>query len=160
MDTVQKEFKWEAAHRLLGIDPYTHKICEYSDNCKNLHGHSYRATIIMRRTSDQGFGGQTSLDKFGMIYDYNKMKKMKTWIDENLDHCVMISKYDKDLLKFIKSQKGKDKHFVIDAPTTAENICILLFGIASQLLNDNDGKVIAVKVKETESSEALYSPED
>ena len=160
MDTVQKEFKFEMCHRLLGRDPYTKKIVEYCDNCKNLHGHSYKATIVMRRTNDNGFGGQTRLDEFGMIYDYNKMKKMKKWIDDNLDHCAMISKYDKDLLKFVKSQKGKDKHFVIDSPTTAENICILLFGIASELLNDGTGKVCAVKVKETESSEAVYEPED
>jgi 6-pyruvoyl-tetrahydropterin synthase len=158
--TVEKAFKWEMAHRLLGKNPYTGEIVKYCDNCRNLHGHSYKATIVMRRTEDGGFGSQTILDEFGMIYDYNKMKKMKVWIDENLDHCVMISKYDTELLEFIKSQEGRDKHFVIVAPTTAENICMLLFGIASSVLNDTDGKVIEVRVKETESSEAMYRSEE
>ncbi len=153
---VEKHFKWEMAHRLIGQDPITGKIVPYGDNCRNLHGHSYQTTIKMRRT-DVG-DTQTTLDEYGMVYDYNKMKRMKKWIDDNLDHCVIISAYDKELINFIQSQEGRSKHFIISSPSTAENLCTLIFGIASRLLNDTDGKVLEVSVMETASSKATYRP--
>lgn len=153
---VEKEFKWEMAHRLIGQDPITGKIVPYGDNCRNLHGHSYKAIIKMRRT-DLG-DTTTELDEYGMVYDYNKMKKMKQWIDSKLDHCVIISSYDKELIKFIQSQEGRSKHFIINSPSTAENLSALIFGIASAKLNDMDGKVIEVQVMETASSKATYRP--
>jgi 6-pyruvoyl tetrahydropterin synthase/QueD family protein len=148
--TVEKEFRWEAAHRLVGHDDKG--PVKYCDNCANLHGHSYKAIIKMRLANQE----DCSLDHYGMVYDYNKMKKFKKWIDENLDHSVMISNYDLDLLSFIRSQEGRDKHFIIHGPSTAETLCQLLFKEAGLVLNDNQGVVCEVRVKETESSEARY----
>lgn len=153
--TVEKEFKWEMAHRLVGFDWEKEKPVNYCDNCKNLHGHSYTAVVkmsfIAKNPHDQ------CLDEFGMLYDYNKMKKLKKWIDDNLDHCVMVSSFDKDLLKFVKSQKGRDKHFVVETPSTAENICKIIFDVASEMLDDERAQVCEVRVKETATSEATYT---
>jgi 6-pyruvoyl-tetrahydropterin synthase len=148
MLTVEKEYKWEMAHRLIGWDQ-DKKVCvKYCDNCRNLHGHSYAAYIKMEATAQQ--------DVYGMVYDYNKMKQMKQWIDTNLDHCVMISLHDDDLNNFINTQEGRDKKFVISGPSTAENICQLLFHMASRMLNDEHARVCEVRVKETDTSEATY----
>jgi len=152
--TVEKEYKWEMAHRLIGFDGKENQVVAYCDNCRHLHGHSYKAKIKMELREKH------SLDHYGMVYDYNEMKKMKTWIDANLDHCVIISNYDTDLLKFIKTQEGRDKHFVIKGPSTAENISQILFAKASEMLNTDRVRVCEVNVNETETSEATYKEEE
>lgn len=146
---IEKEYRWEMAHRLVGRDQEG-KIIPYCDNCKNLHGHSYRAVVRMtlRRFSD--------LDHYGMVFDYNKMKVFKKWIDDNLDHCVMISSYDKSLLAFVQSQQDRDKHFIIDSPSTAEHIVQILYREATKLLNDDRAEVCEVRINETCTSEAIY----
>ena len=147
--SVEKEFKWEAAHRLVGIDTDGNPV-NYCDNCRHLHGHSYKVLVKVRLRKN------TELDEFGMVYDYNKMKLLKKWIDDNLDHCVMISEHDKPLLEFVKTQTGRDKHFLIAGPSTAENIGRVIFDQAQELFIDSRVVVEEVRVNETATSEATY----
>lgn len=146
---VEKEYRWEMAHRLIGIDNMGNPI-DYCDNCRNCHGHSYIAKVKIRLRRG------AKLDEYSMVYDYNKMKHLKKWIDENLDHCVMISQHDTDLLNFIKTQKGRDKHFVINGPSTAENIGRVLYWKAVELFTDPRIVVEEVRINETCTSEATY----
>ncbi len=147
--TVEKEYKWEMAHRLLGKDSLGLPV-PYCDNCRHLHGHSYKARVKVLLQSDE------TLDQYGMVLDYNKMKALKKWIDDRLDHCVMISSYDKDLINFIDTQDGRDKHFIIDSPSTAENIAELIYNQAVELFDNPRIHILEVKVNETSTSEATY----
>ena len=138
---MTKEYKWEAAHRLVG---------NYPDNCRHLHGHSYRCTITMELKTGK------NLNKYGFVYDYNDMKKMKIWIDDNFDHSCLISDQDEELLAFIHSQDDRDKHYLINGQSSAENIAAILFEMASEILNDERAQVTEVAVQETCTSEARY----
>jgi 6-pyruvoyltetrahydropterin/6-carboxytetrahydropterin synthase len=140
---VCKEYKWEAAHRLLN----------YPHNCRNLHGHSYRATICMRLEKE------ANLNEFGFVCDFNHMKKMKAWIDENLDHACLVSKDDQELLDFLASQEGRNKHFIVPGQSSAENIAELLFHAGCRLLDTERVKVVRVTVNETCTSEAIFQKE-
>jgi 6-pyruvoyltetrahydropterin/6-carboxytetrahydropterin synthase len=154
--TVEKDFKWEMAHRLVGLtqeEGDIHAVLVYKGNCRNLHGHSYHASIQIELLDYQGHKG---LDEFGMVFDYNVMKEMKDWIDANLDHAIMVSSFDAPLLKFVKEQTGRDKHFEIEESATAENIAKLLYKQAGKMFNDDRVRVCSVKVRETDSSEARY----
>jgi len=139
--TVTKEYKWEAAHRL---------VSGYPDNCRHLHGHSYRCTITMELQPD------CDLNQFGFVYDYNDMKKMKIWIDDNFDHACLVSDQDSELLNFIQSQKNRDKHYLITGQSSAENIAQIIFEAASETLDDSRAKVVEVCVNETCTSEACF----
>lgn len=139
--TVTKEYKWEAAHRL---------VSDYPDNCRHLHGHSYRCTITMELLPGQ------DLNEFGFIYDYNDMKRMKKWINDNFDHACFVSDQDEELLRFITSQKNRDKHYLVRGQSSAENISHIIFKEASKILNDDRAQVIEVTVNETCTSETRY----
>lgn len=133
---VSKEFKWEAAHRL---------VHGYPGNCSQLHGHSYTATVVMEAT-----GG---LNKFGFVKDFNEMKVLKQWIDTNWDHGTLVSSDDTQLLKWLTDQR--QRHYTIEYNPTAEVIGTVLFKQASDLLTDEYSQVVEVRINETCTSETV-----
>jgi len=105
MYIISKMFSFEASHQLKGLpnnpDGSSHK-------CTQLHGHSYRVELILRRVD---------LDEHGFVVDYNDMKPFQEYIDEHLDH-----RHINDVLPGINP--------------TAENIAKHLYGVAWQLWHD------------------------
>lgn len=72
MWTIEKEFTFEAAHRL----PH------HDGKCARLHGHSYRMIVSIQRNEliDSG-------PKSGMVMDYGDISAVvKPFIDQYLDH--------------------------------------------------------------------------
>ncbi len=125
---------------------YGHRLLNYDGKCKYLHGHNGKAVIILENES---------LDERGMLVDFSDIKKqVATWIDQNLDHRMILSKADPFAEYF--QQQGQPV-FLIDANPTAENIAKLIFDFAkSQKL-----PVLEVTLWETFKSYASYreSPE-
>lgn len=138
--TVEKEFRWEAAHRL---------IQDYQKKCKNIHGHSYVAKVVLKLRE----GSQ--LNSFGFVKDYGDFKPLKDWFDNELDHATLVSNEDRALLSSLNELNSKA--FVIDRPnTTAEYLAEIIFIKAVELLQDESCEVVLVKVNETCTSEATY----
>jgi len=72
MYTLKKEFKFEAAHMLVGHD----------GKCARLHGHSWKARVVI-----QGETLATDGPKSGMLIDFGDVKKMvDTLVERFLDH--------------------------------------------------------------------------
>ena len=132
---IAKEFRWEMGHRLQ----------HHNGKCINLHGHSYKLLVE--------FTGE--VDSKGMVLDYFDVKKIIGPIVDELDHSVIISKDDADLLDVVK-QLGSD-HVIIDNESTAENLCLyFLENIKKTDLPNNISKIM-VKVFETETTYAEES---
>jgi 6-pyruvoyl tetrahydropterin synthase/QueD family protein len=75
---VTKEFRFEAAHALMG----------YDGPCKNVHGHSYElsVTVIGSPISDR-----TSV-KLGMVMDFGDLKRIiKKQIVDPFDHALLLN---------------------------------------------------------------------
>lgn len=69
MFIIQKEFHFEASHRLKGLSE--------GHVCSRLHGHSYRVIFTLKKTT---------IDEVGFVRDYRELDAIKEWIDANLDH--------------------------------------------------------------------------
>lgn len=69
---IYKEFKFEAAHRLINV-PASHK-------CARLHGHSYRVRVYLEGPLDP----QT-----GWVMDFADLKKVCKPLIEQLDHSYL-----------------------------------------------------------------------
>lgn len=78
---ISKEFAWEMAHRLLNHD----------GKCKHLHGHSYRAKVIIQAEALIPESGSSSE---GMVVDFSELASIKQWIDCVLDHRCMLQHTD------------------------------------------------------------------
>lgn len=122
---------------------YGHRLLNYDGKCRHLHGHNGRAVITLQ--ADR-------LDALGMVVDFSTIKKVvNSWIDQHLDHRMILHK-DDPALPFL--QKQNEPVFLMDVNPTAENIAKLIFDHALS----QGFPVVEVKLWETEDSFAVYRP--
>src|SRR5947209_13494703 len=121
---------------------YGHRLLQYAGKCRHLHGHNGRAVITL---------AALALDELGMVMDFSVIKRVvSTWIDETLDHKMLLHK-DDPVLPFLR-QQGEPVH-VLDVNPTAENIARLIYEFAA-----GEGfPVVEVQLWETDSCFASYT---
>jgi 6-pyruvoyltetrahydropterin/6-carboxytetrahydropterin synthase len=121
---------------------YGHRLLNYMGKCKFLHGHNGKALITLE---------SENLDDLGMVVDFTKLKQtVGTWIDENLDHKMILNKNDPMLEHFLNC--GEPVYLMTDNPT-AENIAKEIFLYTMKM----GFPVVEVKLWETDSCYATYT---
>ncbi len=121
---------------------YGHRLLNYSGKCRYLHGHNGRALITLYARH---------LDAVGMVCDFTEMKEsIGKWIDENLDHRMILSKHD-PILPYL--EKLGEPMYVLDENPTAEAIARLIYREVARL----GYPVVQVTLWETETSFATYA---
>jgi 6-pyruvoyltetrahydropterin/6-carboxytetrahydropterin synthase len=121
---------------------YGHRLLNYEGKCRHLHGHNGRAVIAIEAPS---------LDALGMVMDFSRIKHVvNKWIDENLDHRMLLHK-DDPVLPLLRQQQ--EPVYVMDVNPTAENIARLIFDFVKQ----QGFPVVEVRLWETESCFATYT---
>lgn len=142
--TVTRQFRFEAAHRLLG----------HKGKCARLHGHSYVATVVL---SGRG------LDEHGMLVDFGDMKDtIGKWIDKNWDHSTILSNKDPLLYTDTSNEElfGHNPYAMGDKNPTAENMAEELVRVVNALMKGGGFLEInlqSVTIRETESCSATIS---
>lgn len=68
---ITKIFRFEMAHQL---------IDSYSDECKNIHGHSYKLEVTLEGDRNP---------KTGMIIDFKELKEIVQPIIDDFDHSFL-----------------------------------------------------------------------
>jgi 6-pyruvoyltetrahydropterin/6-carboxytetrahydropterin synthase len=122
---------------------YGHRLLNYQGKCRHLHGHNGRAVITLEGSA---------LDERGMLVDFAEIKrKVQLWIDENLDHTLLLCRED-PLLPVLK-ERG-ERVFVMDCNPTAENIARLIYDQARKA----GLPVTEVALWETEHCCSTYAP--
>ena len=120
---------------------YGHRLLNYEGKCRHLHGHNGRAVITL---------AASELDDLGMVVDFSQIKRIVgTWIDANLDHCMILHK-DDPALPHLKGQG--EPIFQVDVNPTAENIAKIIFDYAK----GQGFPVVEVTLWETDDSYAVY----
>ena len=120
---------------------YGHRLLDYDGICKHPHGHNAVAEIEVRTGT---------LDPRNMVCDFSDIKKkVKGWIDSELDHR-MVLRHDDPLVKPL--QQLGEPVYLLDSNPTVERIARLIFDYASQ----QGFRVVRVKVWETPTSLAEY----
>lgn len=134
---VRKEFRFEAAHRLLK---------NYSGKCTNNHGHSWVVTLQLE--GDE-------LDDKDMLIDFQEMKTLKSWIDDNLDHASLL--WEKDPMCSYIKESGQRLFTTIKNPTS-EHIAEVILNEAIRLFQGKRIRVKCVEVNETCTTGAKIFP--
>jgi len=120
---------------------YGHRLLNYNGKCRNLHGHNGRAVISLEADA---------LDELGMVVDFTRIKKIvQSWIDETLDHKMILHRDDPVLPELLKRNEPV---VVVDTNPTAETIARMIFDYA----NGQGLPVVEVTLWETENSYATY----
>lgn len=120
---------------------YGHRLLDDKGKCRHLHGHSVRATFVLKADS---------LDGRGMVCHFDGLKEtIGAWIANTLDHTMLLSEGD----PLVKVLKGADERInILPCNPTAENIARILFEKACEM----GLSVVRVDVWESDTSMASY----
>ena len=122
---------------------YGHRLLNYQGKCRYLHGHNGKVEIEL---------ASTTLDRRGMVKDFGEIKhKIQGWIDEHLDHKMILRKDDHALPSL---RKLGEPLFVLEANPTAEAIAKLIYDVTKRF----GFPVTTVRLWETDHSFATYHP--
>lgn len=134
MYTITKQFEFCYAHRLHG----------YPGQCGNIHGHTAKVEVICKKQD---------LPESGMAIDFKELSKIVgSWINENLDHKIILSMED-PVTKLLK-ENGEDV-LALETQPSAENLARLIYFHAKKA-----GLPVAqVSVFESPTSIATYEEE-
>ena len=126
-----RRIEFDAGHRVMG----------HENKCKYLHGHRYVLEITARASE---------LDSLGRVVDFGVLKSiMKEWIDENLDHNVILDKKDRALGDVIAKETGQNIYYLKSNPT-AENIALHIKSDIIPLLFTKDSfDIVKLRLYET-----------
>lgn len=135
--TITVSHNFETAHRLPHLP----------GKCVSLHGHSWWTDITVTAPEP---------DTDGVVIEFGAFKKaLRAWIDEHLDHGVMLGSGDPLLGPLLDSGT---KVFLVPGWPTVENVARLLADVATELLASVphvDGAQVAhVEVQETRVNRA------
>ena len=120
---------------------YGHRLLNYDGKCRYFHGHNGKVEVEL---------GAETLDPRGMVFDFKDIKSViKDWIDENLDHRMILNRKD-PLLGML--QKAGEPVYAIDENPTAEAIAKLIYEYALS----QGFPISEVRLWETEQSFATY----
>lgn len=144
---VTRILEWDAAHRVM----------RHESKCASLHGHRYKAEIVV---------SAPELDPVGRVVDFGFIKEIVgSWIDEQWDHTTLVNLADASLLEFLALEVsvGKKPGYGFTGEPTAENIARELYAVAQQLMArapaekvSPEVKVEMVRVWETPNCQAEY----
>ena len=120
---------------------YGHRLLNYSGKCRHVHGHNGLVEIEV---------ASEELDELGMVIDFSEVKRIvKNWIDENLDHRMILHKND-PAVEYLRT--NDEPMYLLDVNPTAEVIAELIYSFAK----GQGLPVVEVRLWETLSSFASY----
>jgi len=120
---------------------YGHRLLDYEGKCRNFHGHNGKVEVELEAET---------LDGRGMVYDFTEIKSViKDWIDEKLDHRMILNRKD-PLLGAL--QKAGEPLYLMDENPTAEAIARLIYEYALS----KGFPISEVRLWETDESFATY----
>lgn len=120
---------------------YGHRLLNYDGKCKYLHGHNGRAVLTLQ---------SPELDERGMVIDFTEIKRVVArWIDENLDHRMILHRSDPAVPAL---EKLGEPIYLVDVNPTAENIARLIYDVAQ----NHELPIVEVRLWETPRCYATY----
>ncbi|MGW1352817.1 6-pyruvoyl trahydropterin synthase family protein [Streptomyces sp. NPDC002409] len=126
-----------------------HRLPHLPGKCQSLHGHSWWAEVTVEAPALAG----------GLVVEFGPFKKqLRRWIDEHLDHGLMLG--PEDPLLPVLATYGMKIHQVPGWPTV-ENVAALLAQVADDVLFDlvraPEARVTRVRVSETHVNAATWT---
>jgi 6-pyruvoyltetrahydropterin/6-carboxytetrahydropterin synthase len=120
---------------------YGHRLMKHAGKCRNLHGHSVKASVSVR---------QDKLNDQGMVCDFADIREcVEAYINEYLDHNLLLHK-DDPIVPMLEA--NGERFLALDEHPTAEIISQMLYRHIKQAGFD----VAEVVLWETASASACY----
>lgn len=123
--------------------PFAHRQYTHKGHCRFIHGHNW--TIVLT------FGAKKT-DENGFVADFGALKEIKQWIDDNLDHALVVSSDDPLYHIWTEAERlGAAKLFVSNGST--ESLAEKLYGTFFQIVHSAfSGRAVLMSIKVEEDS--------
>lgn len=132
--------------------PFAHRQHQHDGHCALIHGHNWAITLTFacRETDGNGF-----------VVDFGKLKYLKAWIDENLDHACLFNENDtqKDALL---AQFGKLFKVYTLPNSSSEGLAQHIYQVFDPMVRTQTKDrvwITKVEIEEDSKNGAAYSPE-
>lgn len=113
---ITKRLEFDAGHRLVN----------HEGKCRNLHGHRWAVEVTI---------SAPSRDAVGRVIDFGEVKKvLGQWIDEHLDHNMILNEDDKEVIAAVSQWCRDGKPYIVNFNPTSENLAEHLFMKFNELL--------------------------
>lgn len=130
--------------------PFAHRQHLHDGHCSFVHGHNWDISV--------SFGCERT-DENGFVIDFGKVKFIKKWIDEHLDHACVFSVDDTVAAKLVAAApEAWNVYYAKEC--SCEGLARHLFEIFDALVRQNTNSrawVVAVEVSEDKKNTARYS---
>ena len=95
---------------------YGHRLMNHPGKCRNLHGHSVKASISIQ---------QEQLNDQGMVCDFSDIRDcVEAYIDDSLDHNFLLHKDDPIIPMLMEN---KEQFLALDEHPTAEVLSKMIY---------------------------------
>lgn len=135
--------------------PFAHRQHAHDGHCAFIHGHNWSFTFTF---------GCKKLDATGFVVDFGKLKPIRDWIEDNLDHACLFNQDDPLLDEFLGANDRLGctvyKAYVIES-CSSEGIAKHLYEKMNALIKTMSGDrafVVSVEVVEDQKNSATYTP--
>ncbi len=130
--------------------PFAHRQHTHDGHCAFIHGHNWSITLTFacHETDENGF-----------VIDFGKLKYIKNWIDEHLDHACLFNQEDSDAQKALKDHGNLFKIYTLPN-NSCEGIAEHLHGIFDDMVRSEMNErvwITEVEITEDSKNSATYS---
>ena|SRR5579872_2830518 len=137
MFTCTKRIEFDFGHRLIA----------HETKCANLHGHRAFVDVTC---------GNSTLDKVGRVIDFGTIKSVfGSWIDENLDHTMILNSSDDKVIEVVRATNKKPP-FIVPFEPSSEHLADFLYHKGNELLKPHHVRVVQIRFYETPNSWSDY----
>jgi 6-pyruvoyltetrahydropterin/6-carboxytetrahydropterin synthase len=133
--------------------PFGHRQHRHDGHCAMIHGHNWSFTITF---------GCTQTDENGFVVDFGKLKYLKKWIEENLDHACLFNIDDPLRDQIISAVPQVWKPYLLP-DCSSEGIAQHLYSIFNPLVVQQTGGrafIVAIQVAEDSKNSATFTPDN
>ncbi|MFI3290299.1 MAG: 6-carboxytetrahydropterin synthase [Opitutales bacterium] len=130
--------------------PFAHRQHLHDGHCAYIHGHNWGISITF---------GCKNTDENDFVVDFGKLKFIKEWIVENLDHACVLAESDPLREEIYNSVACAYKPYVVES-CSCEGLAKHLFDIFDKMVREysNDRAFVAqISISEDEKNTACYS---
>jgi 6-pyruvoyltetrahydropterin/6-carboxytetrahydropterin synthase len=132
--------------------PFAHRQHCHDGHCALIHGHNWAITLTFacRETNPDGF-----------VVDFGKLKYLKAWIEENLDHACLFNEGDPEKERLLSAAGDLFKTYILPN-CSSEGLAQHLYSVFNPMVRKETGDrawIVEVEIEEDSKNSAAYRPE-
>ena len=131
--------------------PFAHRQHTHEGHCAFIHGHNWSITLSF---------ACSETDSNGFVIDFGKLKYIRNWIDEHLDHAYLFSENDLEAQKMLNQFQHLFKAYTLPN-SSCEGIAEHLYKTFNPMVcsETNDRVwITSVEVAEDTKNSSAYQP--